>query len=87
VHKVDAVVGSLADPEGVRRGVEHDRRVTCSIEEMPAAALMAIRCRTLSVPTDPIAMNTVRIPSSAPWRPSSSTCTERETSETARHLI
>ncbi|MGZ6668320.1 MAG: hypothetical protein ACXVH3_26765 [Solirubrobacteraceae bacterium] len=39
-----------------------DRRVTCSIEELPAAALIAIRCRTPSIPIDPIAMNTVRIP-------------------------
>jgi hypothetical protein len=45
-----------------------DRRVTCSIEEIPAAALITIRCRTPSVPTDPIAMNTVRIPSSASVR-------------------
>ncbi|HEY1909097.1 MAG TPA: hypothetical protein VGG91_23845 [Myxococcaceae bacterium] len=38
------------------------RRVTCSIEETLEAALIAIRCRTPSLPTDPIAMNTVRIP-------------------------
>jgi hypothetical protein len=30
-----------------------------SIEEIPAAALIAIRCRTPSIPIDPIAMNTV----------------------------
>ena len=45
-----------------------DRRVTWSIEESPAAALIAIRCRTPSIPTDPIAMNTVRIPSNASVR-------------------
>ena len=45
-----------------------DRRVTCSIEEIAAAASIAIRCRTPSVPTDPIAMNTVLIPSSAAVR-------------------
>ena len=39
-----------------------DRRVTCSIEGIPAAALIAIRCRTPSIPTDPIAMNTARNP-------------------------
>ena len=45
-----------------------DRRVTCSIEEMPAAALTAVRCRTPSIPVDPIAMNTVRIPSNVSVR-------------------
>jgi len=35
--------------------------LTCSIEEIPAVALIAIRCRTPSIPTDPISMNTVRI--------------------------
>src|SRR3954454_12078453 len=34
-----------------------ERRVTCSIEELLAAALIAIRCRTPSSPIDPIAMN------------------------------
>jgi hypothetical protein len=44
--------------------------MTCSIDEIPAAALMAIRCRTPSIPTDPIAMNTAWIPSNASvtWR-------------------
>jgi site-specific recombinase XerD len=36
-----------------------------SQQEIPAAALIAIFCRTPSIPVDPIAMNTVRIPSSA----------------------
>jgi hypothetical protein len=42
-----------------------DRRVTCSIDGISAAALIAIRCRTPSIPIDPIAMNTVRTPSNA----------------------
>ena len=41
--------------------------MTCSIG-YPAAALIAIRCRTPSVPVEPIAMNTVRIPASASVR-------------------
>jgi len=52
-------------PRESAEALSTDRRVTCSIEEIPAAALIAIRCRTPSVPTDPIAMNTARIPSSA----------------------
>jgi len=55
------------DPEG-DEVLSTDRRVTCSIEEIPAAALIAIRCRAPSIPVDPIAMNTVRIPSSAAVR-------------------
>ena len=38
-----------------------DRRMTCLIEAIPAAVVIAIRCRTPSIPIDPIAMNTVRI--------------------------
>jgi hypothetical protein len=45
-----------------------DSRVTCSIEPIRAAALIAIRCRTPWIPVDPIAMNTVRIPSKASVR-------------------
>jgi hypothetical protein len=45
-----------------------DRRVTCSIEPIAAAALIAIRCRTSPIPIDPIAINTVRIPSNASVR-------------------
>jgi hypothetical protein len=45
-----------------------DRRVTCSIDGILAAALIARRCRTPSFPIDPIAMNTVRIPSRASVR-------------------
>jgi hypothetical protein len=42
--------------------------VTCSIEGIVAAAPIAIRCRTPSIPTDPIAMNMVRIPANASVR-------------------
>src|SRR5215475_1673990 len=38
------------------------------MDEISAATLIAIRCRTPWVPIDPIAMNTVRIPSSAAAR-------------------
>ena len=46
-------------PSEPAEALSTDRRVTCSIEPIPAAALIAIRCRTPSTPTDPIAMNTV----------------------------
>jgi hypothetical protein len=52
-------------PSEFAEALSTDRRVTCSIEEIPAAALIAIRCTTPSIPIDPIAMNTVRIPSNA----------------------
>ena len=55
-------------PREAAEALSTDRRVTCSIEDIPAAALIAVRCRTPSVPTDPIAMNTVLIPSSAAVR-------------------
>ena len=55
-------------PSESAEALSTDRRVTCSIEGIVAAALIAIRCRTPSIPIDPIAMNTVRIPSSASVR-------------------
>ena len=55
-------------PREPAEALSTDSRVTCSIEEIPAAALIVIRCRTPSVPVDPIAMKTVRIPSSAAVR-------------------
>jgi hypothetical protein len=55
-------------PSESAEALSTDRRVTCSIEDIPAAALIAIRCGTPSIPIDPIAMNTVRIPFNAAVR-------------------
>jgi hypothetical protein len=55
-------------PSEFAEALSTDSRVTWSIEEIPAAVLIAIRCRTPSIPTDPIAMNTVRMPSNASVR-------------------
>jgi len=55
-------------PREAAEALSTDRRLTCSIEEISAAALIAIRCRTPSIPIDPIAMNTVLILSSAAVR-------------------
>lgn len=41
-----------------------EMRVTCSIDGVRAAALIAMLCRTPLMPIDPIAMNTARMPSS-----------------------
>ena len=49
-------------PRESAEALSTDRRVTCSIEEILAAALIAILCRTPSTPIDPIAINAVRIP-------------------------
>jgi hypothetical protein len=40
-------------PSDTAEVLSTDRRVTCSIEEIPAAALIAIRCRAPSIPIDP----------------------------------
>jgi hypothetical protein len=55
-------------PSEPAEALSTERRVTCSIEEIPAAALIVLCCRTPSVPVEPIAMNTVPIPSSASVR-------------------
>src|SRR5215469_11147617 len=55
-------------PSESAEALSTDSRVTCSTEPVAAAALIAIRCRTPSIPTDPIAMNTAAIPSKAPAR-------------------
>ncbi len=55
-------------PSESAEALSTERRMTCSMEEIPAAALIAIRCRTPSIPTDPVVMNTVRTPSNASAR-------------------
>jgi hypothetical protein len=69
---LDAVAGPLVDPSESAEALSTDRRVTCLIEEIRAAALTVIRCRTPSIPMDPTAMNTVRYRKASDRAPGSS---------------
>ena len=52
-------------PSESAEALSTEMRVTCSIDGMSEAALIAMRCSTPWMPIDPIAMNTVRTPPSA----------------------
>src|SRR5258705_7785391 len=51
-------------PRESAEALSTDRRATCPIEEIPAAALIPVRCRTPPVPAAPPASNNAPIPSS-----------------------